>query len=249
MICIPITAGSAAEALKQIRKTVSLADFVELRMDLIVGGDMKKLIDEIRRCSCSVKIIVTNRRSNDAQGGRTAAEKKRISLLEKAVILGADYVDVELDADAALRKKLGSVIKQHGNRTALIVSHHDFTGTPSEKALRDIFRACVREGAAIVKIATFARNAVDNVKVLSLLPYGKRRNRETIAFCMGQKGRISRVVAPFLGCYLTFASLEKGAESAPGQFTVQEMKRIYRVIQGGEGRARQTKKAAPANTK
>lgn len=48
MICIPVTAGSEREAFQKIRKAVPLADFIELRMDVIVGGDIKKLIDEIR---------------------------------------------------------------------------------------------------------------------------------------------------------------------------------------------------------
>jgi 3-dehydroquinate dehydratase type I len=54
--------------------------------------------------------------------------------------------------------------------------------------------------------------------------------REIIAFCMGEKGGLSRIAAPLLGSYLSYASLEKGAESAPGQFTAAEMKRILKVL-------------------
>jgi 3-dehydroquinate dehydratase type I len=232
-ICIPITAGNEAEALKKIRRSVTHADLIELRMDLISGGNVKRFIGEIRRSSPSVGIIVTNRRRDDSGGGMAAsAEKKRFALLEEAVRFGADYVDVELDADAVLRDKLRLLIKKQGGRTILIVSHHDFAGTPSEKALREIFRACVRVGADVVKIATVARHAADNLKVLSLIPYGKRKNKETIAFCMGEEGRVSRILAPFLGSLLSFASLEIGAETAPGQFTAGEMKRIYGLMQG-----------------
>lgn len=233
MICIPISAGSEREALKKIRESVLYADCIELRMDLIFGGNIKRLIGEIRRCSRSVRVIVTNRKS-DSAGGRVAAsaEKGRIALLAEAVALGADYVDVELDADAALRKELRSLIEKHGNHTILIVSHHDFAGTPSERALKDIFRACIRAGADVVKVATVARNAADNLKVLSLIPYGQKAGKKTIAFCMGEEGRISRILAPYLGSHLTFASLKRGAESAPGQFTVGEMKKIFKMIQG-----------------
>ncbi len=230
-ICIPITAGGEAAALKEIGQGVAQADIIELRMDLI-GSAVGPLIEEIRRRSLAAGIIVTNRRSGRARKGATAAEKKRLGLLEEAVILGADYVDVELDADPSLRRKLRTLIREQDNGTRLIVSHHDFVGTPSERALQDIFRSCVRAGADIVKIATFARCAADNLRVLSLIPYGRKKKKETIAFCMGEEGRISRIAAPILGSYLTFASLKRGAESAPGQITAREMRRIDRLIRG-----------------
>jgi len=40
---------------------------------------------------------------------------------------------------------------------------------------------------------------------------------------MGDKGRISRAVAPLLGNILSFATLEQEGQSAPGQFTIYEI--------------------------
>jgi 3-dehydroquinate dehydratase-1 len=51
-----------------------------------------------------------------------------------------------------------------------------------------------------------------------------------IAVSMGDAGKISRVVAPLLGAYLTYASLRKGKESAPGQLSFEEVKRIMAVV-------------------
>ena len=164
-----------------------------------------------------------------------AAEKERIALLEEAVQLGADGVDVELDTAAGLRKRLCRVIRKHGNHTALIISHHDFTGTPSGRVLQGFVRACIRADADIVKIVTMARLPADNLNVLALIPYGRSKGREMIAFCMGEEGTISRIAAPFLGAYLTFASLKRGAESAPGQIAAAPMRRIFQLLTG-EGR-------------
>jgi 3-dehydroquinate dehydratase len=47
---------------------------------------------------------------------------------------------------------------------------------------------------------------------------------------MGEKGRISRVMAPLLGSYLSYASLDTGAESAPGQLTIAEMRQIQEIL-------------------
>ncbi len=55
--------------------------------------------------------------------------------------------------------------------------------------------------------------------------------QDIIAFCMGAKGRLSRVAAPLLGSCMSYASLEEGAESAPGQLTAGQMKTILGMLQ------------------
>ncbi|MFN3467880.1 MAG: shikimate dehydrogenase, partial [Candidatus Brocadiales bacterium] len=91
--------------------------------------------------------------------------------------------------------------------------------------------------ADIVKIVTTANDITDNLKVFQLLEeVGARCNvplhgntRPLIAFCMGELGLISRVLAPKYGSYLTFGSLEIGKESAPGQLTAREMLEVYHI--------------------
>jgi 3-dehydroquinate dehydratase len=50
------------------------------------------------------------------------------------------------------------------------------------------------------------------------------------AFCMGPLGRISRVAAPLLGSCLDYVAFRKSAESASGQLTVAEMRKIRRIL-------------------
>ena len=66
--------------------------------------------------------------------------------------------------------------------------------------------------------------------MLGLIPYARNKGQAIIALCMGEKGRVSRVMAPLLGAYLSYASLEKGAESAPGQLTIEEMNQIQHML-------------------
>jgi 3-dehydroquinate dehydratase type I len=117
----------------------------------------------------------------------------------------------------------------------LIISSHDFSGTPLEKALINKFNACRKLGGDIVKIVTHAHAADDNLRVLGLIPYARNKEQKIIALCMGEQGKISRVMAPLLGAYWSYASLEKGAESAPGQLTTEEMRLIYKLV-GAEER-------------
>jgi 3-dehydroquinate dehydratase len=246
MICIPIVAGSRAEALQEMEKSLSLTDILELRMDLINGGNLEELINLARSGPRPVKIIVTNRRKDEEKAGLSlysgrdtgvpmeerdaGEERRRVAVLMEAVILGADYVDIELDTGDALKRELLSRIMDHGNRTQLIVSHHDFTKTPSVQKLREIFQEAVKAGAGIVKVVTFAGAPKDNLRVLGLIPYARRKKREIIAFCMGEEGRMSRVMAPLLGSLLTFASSREGSESAAGQLTAGEMREIFRIL-------------------
>lgn len=224
MICIPIMADNRARALRMIARSAGLADVLEFRMDLIAGGDVGELIIAAR-CSCpSVKILVTNRARIDDN------EEERVGALLDAVSRGVDFVDIELGTNALWISKVRNLIEQCHNRTALIVSHHDFRRTPAWKNLIRYFNESVNAGAQVIKIVTLARSPEDNLSVLSLIPYARKRDREIIAFCMGVQGRISRVMAPLLGAHFTFASLQEGTESAAGQLTVREMRRIFRIL-------------------
>lgn len=48
-----------------------------------------------------------------------------------------------------------------------------------------------------------------------------------IGLVMGEKGLMSRVLSAKFGGFLTFGSLETGAESAPGQPTVKDLLELY----------------------
>jgi len=246
MICIPITGKTQAEAFRQIERSVSRSDVLELRMDLIRDGDLRALIEKCRSGAKPVKVLVTNRRGESFPGGVLSEERKRIALLKEAVDLGAEYVDMEVDTPEVLRRELVSMVNTHGNQTRVIVSHHDFNGTPSIKYLKDILHKCILTGAGIVKIVTFANCPENNLTVLSLIPYARKKKKEIIAFCMGSQGRVSRIAAPQLGSYLSYNSLEGGAESAPGQLTVAEMELVMKLTDGrGDG---ENKLSVPSET-
>jgi 3-dehydroquinate dehydratase type I len=241
--------GSNAAASRAIEKSVLQAEMIELRMDLIPNGNLNELIAKSRFCSPSLKIICTYRDAGrggkqlpDA-GSRAALlpgagrdgktpemEKRRIELLKEAVALGCDYVDCELDTPEPLRNELLSTIRAHNDRTKLIVSHHDFRATPSLRVLKKLLRDCINAQADVAKIVTYARQIEDNLRILNLIGYARQEGRAIVAFCMGERGRSSRIMGPFIGSLITFASLRRGFESAPGQLTVREVKEIFRYL-------------------
>lgn len=227
MNCIPIAAKTHAGAMRAIERSAAQADVIELRMDLIQKGRLVELIGQVRACDEAVEVLVTHR---PRAGGDASQERSRIDCLKEAVFLGADYVDVELQTDRGLRQDLTESIARLQRRTALIVSHHDFQRTPPLQTLRSLFKRCVRAGADIVKIVTWARTPQDNLRVLGLIDEAEREDIDLITFCMGPQGRISRIAAPMLGSYLSYVSLRRGGRSAPGQLTITEMDKIMDIL-------------------
>ena len=241
MICIPVTAKSNKEALREIKRICYLADFIELRMDLIVDGNLDDLIGTIRGAAESVKIIVTCRKKGEllltselspSRSIKETSKSKKMDLLKNAIDLKADFIDIELTEGKALIGDLREHCARQGDVTGMIISYHDIKKTPSVAKLREIFHQSVKNCPAVVKIVTFAKKAEDNLKVLSMIPYAQKHSQKIIAMCMGDEGRISRAVAPLLGAYLSFATLDSGAQSAPGQLTVRDMRQVDNLIQG-----------------
>jgi 3-dehydroquinate dehydratase type I len=225
VICISIVPGTNEEALSLLGRALPAADLVELRIDRIEKPDLPMLLDVGKD-----RLLVTNRR-RDEGGFFAGCENKRMALLHKAVELGARFVDIEARTGPAAVGDLARAVRAKGGKTKLIVSHHDMMGTPTRRTLERRLNACRLLGADIVKIVTLANTMEDNLRVLEIIPQARRMGQDIVAFCMGEKGRLSRVAATLLGSCIHYASLEEGAESAPGQLTADRMKKILRLLE------------------
>jgi 3-dehydroquinate dehydratase type I len=137
-----------------------------------------------------------------------------------------DFLDLELAADPAWRKEIWS--RRGGAK--IILSWHDFSGTPDASKLEEVLGEMLAADGDILKIVTQASQPDDNLRVLSLIAKARAADREIIAFCMGAAGKWSRVVAPYLGSFLTFAPFSKKGASAPGQLTVNEVRRLWKML-------------------
>lgn len=208
-IAIPITATSMDEALRDIDTAACVADIIELRIDYMTHPDLEKLLGHSQ-----IPKIVTNRTKYEG-GMFQGPEEDRLAYLQKAIDLGAEYVDIELNHYHPLDRK----------KTKLIVSRHNFEETPDN--LNGIYESIAGKNPDIVKIATKARSYGDSLRMLNLI---SEADKDIIGICMGQEGIITRVYGPALGGYLTFASLGQGKSSAPGQLNVNELRQIWRLL-------------------
>jgi 3-dehydroquinate dehydratase type I len=194
--------------------------WTEIRLDYLENPDLKRLFRTLPG-----KVIATNRPA--AEGGRwIGPEAARRALLAEAVSRGVHYVDVELSADPAWRREMW----EQKADTRIILSWHNFDGTPEAGRLDDLLAEMLAQDAHVLKIVTYANRPEDNLRVLDLIPQARAAGREIIAFCMGSAGTWSRLAAPLLGSFLTFAPFTSGKTSAPGQISVNELRRCWRVL-------------------
>ena len=187
------------------------ADTVECRLDYLApvpdAGAMTALLSDP-----PLEVIATCRAVR--QGGHfVGTESQRLEILRLAAQLGAAFVDVEDDVKPSAWP---------GGR--VILSHHDIAGCP--KDLPAIVRRLENSSAEVnKKVAFVASGPEDSLRALELL---RTARKPAIALAMGEAGVVSRILARKFGAFGTFASLHAGAESAPGQLTIQEMRDLYR---------------------
>jgi 3-dehydroquinate dehydratase type I len=222
MICIPIVAEGTGSAIEMMERALPLADLFEFRIDRIRNLDLERLLGARR-----VPSIVTNRRREEG-GAFSGTEEERVALLLTAARLGADYVDIETETAPALKEELRRACLRSGTRR--ISSWHDFSGTPTEALLKKKLTALMADDADIVKIVTLAGDATDGFRILELIPHARQKGQAIIAFCMGETGQISRIIAPLLGSAISYAPLELEGASAPGQLTADRMRAILDAL-------------------
>jgi 3-dehydroquinate dehydratase/shikimate dehydrogenase len=134
-------------------------------------------------------------------------------LLRQAIVAGFDWVDLETDvADEIVRFK---DVKR-------IVSYHNMREVPDE--LEKIHEQMCRQDPDVVKIAVRAQQPLDNLRLLDLL---QKPAKPTVAFCMGDLGMPSRILAAKYGAPFTYAAFNRERGIAPGLPAFEDLKHIY----------------------
>ncbi len=194
-----------------------LVDFLEVRIDLI-GEGWEETARQLNK-----PWIACNRITSE--GGKWQGnEARRKEELLKAIQLGASIIDIELTTP-----NVANFVPLIKKKAKCLLSYHDTEKTPPPDELKKIIKRQIAAGADICKLVTTATEAADNLTVLSLIPQFPQAN--IIAFTMGPLGLSSRILSPLCGSFLTYASVKKGAEAAPGQLTANELHNLYNLVQ------------------
>ncbi|XP_050380949.1 bifunctional 3-dehydroquinate dehydratase/shikimate dehydrogenase, chloroplastic-like isoform X2 [Argentina anserina] len=226
LICAPIMADSVAKMVVEMgRAKAAGADLVEIRLDHLKvfdsSGDVKTLIDQ-----SPLPTLFTYRPKWEG-GQYDGDEKSRLDVLQLAMELGADYIDVELQV---AQEFIDSIHDKKPEKCKVIVSSHNYQETPSVEALGNLVATIQATGADIVKIATTALDITDVARIFQITVHSQV---PIIGLVMGERGLISRILCAKFGGYLTFGTIDSGAVSAPGQPTIKDILHLYNFRQIG----------------
>ncbi len=219
-LCTSVSASDCEGMAKKARVALSLgSDLVELRIDHINQTSASQIVKHLS--PFFDRAVVTVR--STAEGGTfKGSERRRIELLTALASESPSFVDVEL---RTIEKNEGVLDFLDASRT--IVSWHSATGTPSLSKLREKTGDALKYGG-LVKIVTAARRLDDSIRLLSL--YKQGTDHRLIAFCVGEFGLTSRVIALQLGCPLLYCSLP-GEPLAQGQTSIKVMRQLRELLE------------------
>ncbi len=202
--------------LEAVREIEPFVDLFEVRIDLI-GDGWQKLVKQFK------KPWIGCNRSADEGGRWKQDETSRVEKLLEATELGADIIDLELRT--ANLKPAIELIKK---KAKCLLSFHELERTPPLNSLKEIVQRQLEAGADVCKVVTTAQRFEDNLTILQLISEFPRTR--IVSFAMGPVGFTSRVLCPLVGGDFTYASIEPGKESAPGQITVSELRKLYEMV-------------------
>lgn len=219
--------------LETSRKAAKMgADLLEIRLDFLGIRDLETAAETIRKVKfeTGIPVVLTNRSSTE--GGKwEGKETDRIELLTNLVSLkdGPDAVDIELSAG---REAIGLVVKEaKACGKTVIVSSHDFLKTPAFQEMKIILQEAFLAGADIAKLAVMPHSRKDVLDLLRVALDTREAGNAVCAIAMGKLGKHTRVIAPFYGSVLTYAAVDSTVSAAPGQFQVDEVKKIMELLE------------------
>ena len=205
---------SGGENEKAVRQAVKSVGWVEMRIDQCLERRMP-LIQTQRPV---VHMIGTVRWKKESQNERLdITEQQRLDIYKE--ILGyVDYVDVEIKSPIA-----AEVTKEAKNRhKRVILSYHNFTKTPSLKALTKIFKEARKLQPDIIKISTIV---CSKNELFTLLDFTCKYSEKfpLVVTPMGVSA-IERIMPVYLGSLFTYVCL--GRPTAPGQPSLDFIKKL-----------------------
>jgi 3-dehydroquinate dehydratase-1 len=231
---VPITGTTADEAIAQARNIGASAptDVVEFRIDFLdIALDAGKLAVLGPRVAAELKgkpLIVTFR--TKAEGGNQAIADADYASLYETLLKArfADLIDVEMFRTEAIVRRL--VAAAHTAGAFVVMSNHDFSGTPPGAELLARLRKQQELGADVLKLAMMPRNPGDVLELLRATWEMSSRyaERPMMTMSMGGTGVVSRFAGEIFGSAMSFGMI--GRASAPGQVEVDRLAGVLDLV-------------------
>lgn len=168
-------------------------------------------------------IVTCRSREQGGQFPETAEELVRGVLT--ATKGSTAWVDIDAGYWCACAQSPGiPVCLERADHSRIILSHHDFSAPPAEMN-NLVERLLTDSPGGIAKVAYAAQTAADG---FSALDAQRRFGARLAAIAMGDAGLWTRILAPKLGAFATYAAASMRDLTAPGQIDVHGMTHEYR---------------------
>jgi 3-dehydroquinate dehydratase I len=237
-ICAPLVgrtreqlvAEAAAVAAKQ-------PNLLEWRVDFFDGiADTAAVVAvaaAIKTAAGGLPLLFTRRSSREG-GEAIALAEPQVIALYRAVCAGGhiDFIDYEMSNDAAQVAQVRDAARAGG--VQLVLSFHDFHGTPARELLQQRFALAQQLGADVAKIAVMPRGMDDVLALLAAtLEASRTLTIPVISMAMGGAGAITRLAGGLFGSALSFAVGQQA--SAPGQWPIEELETALALLRKASG--------------
>ena len=228
------TVPSRAALDAALKASVEQVDVMELRLDgLLAEGGLERVdFRKLSRLSDRFPLLVTVRHPDEGGAIRGMAGGVRLQWYRE-FLSAAAFLDIEA---RSLRGEKGGGFRElvadaRAEGRGVVVSAHDFEGTPGLARMVSLAGFAMEQGADVFKLAVRLRSAADFARLVEFA--GRERERGTVALMgMGREfGRVSRLAMAALGSALNYGYLDAGAR-VEGQWSAREFKeRIASVVE------------------
>ncbi|MCD6489612.1 MAG: type I 3-dehydroquinate dehydratase [Thermodesulfobacterium sp.] len=221
MFCLTLAENTCKKLFKKIERGAKYTDFFEIRADKLKDLETCHLETFLK---LPYKFLFTFR-SHEEGGFGNFSDEFRLEWIFWALKQKFYLVDIEWK----LFKKFSHKFKEL-NFNKVLFSYHNFKKLPSDRYLLELLSEMKKRGVKRAKIVCMCNSLEDSFRLLKLIFLAKERKIELVAFGMGEKGRISRILSLFCGSPFTYVVLSKKEAVAPGQLDIKSALKVYNAI-------------------
>ncbi|KAJ7978041.1 bifunctional 3-dehydroquinate dehydratase/shikimate dehydrogenase, chloroplastic-like [Quillaja saponaria] len=222
MICTQLISQSVEQVVSDMHHAKAQgADLVEIRLDCI--KNLKPQQDlQIILSDKPLPVVVSYR--PEREGGLCEGDEYiRLQALKLAIELGADYIEIELEAASSVMAMVECKMN-HDCGSKVIVSCYVEGVTPSEEDLSHLVALMEAAGAHILKLVISAADITENARIFRLLLHCQV---PLIAYSVGERGLISQLLSSKFGGFLVYGTLE--GNTVPGLPTLDSLRQSYKI--------------------
>lgn len=214
------TLSKLQDEIMEMRSVRDAFDIIEVRGDFF--KDVNTLVRAISmiRDSIDKPILYTYRTKADGGKGDLLGEEYLLHLATVQKSIPVEYVDVEI-----LQQSNPTIIEQLKRYSKVVLSHHDFEGTPTDAVMNGIIEEMNAAQGDFFKIAYMPISKEDVARVVLLLNETKEKYGDIVtAISMGELGQETRTSVEHASRF-TYGTIN--TPQAPGQVTVEKLRKIY----------------------